>query len=382
MANTQFDRLIISSRERPLSSDINQLQSQSDRTIREVMKSLYAPRTSTLVDSSSFVPGFVGDGYKVRAAAAPDMTVTVTSGLGFYENPGDEPATIGGIIGLDDRCSYKPFTLVSPAVFHVPAVPSAGNERWDIIEVKVDRRAENPLVRETFDPVSSAFVAGLVNKTLAFAHDGRTNDGAPVIFPAGSTKGLSYVQGIEAAIGAASVPTVTSGYVKIAEVYTKDTTTVIPAGNINDCRRMLFPGGVGHITVTFQQNTGGAVPTLLQVNGPPGIEVTVGAVGPLGGSIYVKAGGSLAASLPGSAQFYPTAWGGAVVAPGSPHQLSTGLVADMANAALVSNVMYWGHYQWVSWWNYRLYNGDTVGIGKVQANTEAGIVSVDLTLSY
>ena len=380
MANNSFDRTIENHLEKLLSSDLNQGQSQSDRTLREVVKAMMAPRASSLGDGSSFVNGFIGDGYKVRAAIAPDMTVTVVRGIGFYENPADVPANIGGVIGLDDRCSYKPMTLVASQVFDVPAAPSAGNERWDIIVAKADRRVGNPLSREIFDPgPPHAFVPDLVNKTLSFAHDGDTET---VYYPAAPTQGLAYVVGIEGLIGAASIPAVTPYYTKIAEIYTKDTSTFVDSSQINDCRRMLFPGGIGHLAASFTQQTGTAVPLLPAFQGPPGVEATVEAKGPLGGLIAVKAGGRMAGLLPCAMHFFPTAWGSAVVWPGLSVQLDATSRGHLADSSKVSNVVNWGIGQWVAVWTYRLYNGASAGIGAVQANDEAGIVSADLMLTY
>jgi hypothetical protein len=380
MANNAFDRTILNPLEKALADDHDQAQAQSDRTIREVLKSLYAPRTSTLVDSSSFVSGFIGDGYKVRAAAAPDMTVTVSEGIGFYENPADVPANIGGIIGLDDRCTYKPMVLATPYAFPVPVAPGIGHERWDIIEVKVDRRAENPLVREAFTTgPPPAFVPSLINKTLTFAHDGRAGYATA---PAGSTYNLSYRVGIEGLVGATTADVATTGYVKIAEVYVGTGVTWIGPNCINDCRRMLFPGGIGHLAMSWVQRTGTDVPLSMLVQGPPGVEATVYAKGPLGGTIFVKSGGRMTGLLPGAVHFYPTAWGSAVVWPGLSAQLDATVQGQLADVSKVSNAMAWGVGQWVSSWVYRLYNGAAAGIGAVQANTEAGIVSADLSLTY
>ena len=379
MANEQFNRIILNPRERPLSSDINQAQSQLDRTQREILKALFAARTGSMIDTAAFVAGFIGDGFKVRGAAIPDMTVTVTAGMGFYQDPADVPAAIGGIIGLDDYCSYKPLPLLAPLTIPVPTAPGAGQERWDIIEVAVTRRAENGLVRETFDPTTSAFVSGLVNKTLSFSLYDQF-DYAPA--PGGSVDGISYVQGVAAAVGAAVVPAVTPGYQKIAEVYVGAAVVVINPGDINDCRRMLFPGGIGHLAMSWMQRTGTDVPITLVVNGPPGVEATVEANGPLGGTIVVKAGGQMQLLPRGAAHFYPSAWGSVVIVPGLAVQLTAVNQGHLADASRVAEIVNWGVGQWVSVWPYRLYNGAAAGIGAVQANTEAGIVSADLTLIY
>ena len=379
MSNEQFNRMILNPRERPLSSDINQAQSQLDRTQREILKAMFASRTGPMVDTSAFVAGFIGDGFKVRAAAIPDMTTTVTAGMGFYQDPADVPAAIGGIIGLDDYCSYKPLPLIAPLVIPTPTAPGAGQERWDIIEVAVIRRAEGPLVRETFDPTTSTFVSGLVNKTLSFTMD--TEFGyAPA--PGGSVDGISYVQGVAAAVGAAVVPAVTPGYQKIGEVYVGATVVAINPGDINDCRRMLFPGGVGHLAMSWIQRTAADVPASLLVQGSPGVEATVMAQGPLGGIIYVKAGGQMTGLLPGVAHFYPSAWGSVVVTPGVSGVLTAGSKTNLADVTKVATQVYWGVKQRVSAWIYQLYNGASAGIGHVQPNDETGIVSVDLSLIY
>jgi hypothetical protein len=374
MANEQFNRMILNPRERPLSSDINQAQSQLDRTQREILKAMFASRTGPMVDTSAFVAGFIGDGFKVRAAAIPDMTTTVTAGMGFYQDPADVPAAIGGIIGLDDYCSYKPLPLIAPLVIPVPTAPAAFMERWDIIEVAVTRRAENGLVRETFDPTTSAFVAGLVNKTLSFSLDSEFGY-APA--PGGSVDGISYVQGVAAAVGAAVVPAVTPGYQKIGEVYVGSSVTAIPAYVLNDYRKMLAPGGVVRMSLDWTQNTA-AVPSALHIAAPPGVVATIRAATAAGGYIIIIAGGAAGATVTMSAE--GAGWVGASPAAATLGLIDAAYQTILANIAQVSNVIAAGIGQPFFLVPYYLYNAS--GPGAVQSNTVTSVVTAQVAIRY
>ncbi len=281
MANQAFEREILNPRERPLSSDINTAQSQLDRSMRETLQRLFQKRVSASSDASAApVSGFINDGFKVRADSPAGLSVRVTSGLGFQYLPGDVPAAISGIVGLDDLSAYKPLPLrlddgLDTVISGVPAGPAAGNDRYDIIEVRMDRSVENASSRDVLDIGTGLFNSATVNKTLSFSMD--ANVGV-VTSPANSTAAVSYKVGASAATGTAVEPATTPGYIKIATVFSNNgnMTTSITRANIIDRRNMLAAAGLQPFMVRVSLPTGAAAPpTVLEVAAPPGVEVFV-----------------------------------------------------------------------------------------------------------
>lgn len=279
MANNPWDRVIVSPLERPLSSDINSLQSQLDRSVRELAARFFSSRVSGLSDLSANPPsGFLGDSFKVRPPVAPGLAVRVAAGLGFQYLPGDVPSSVGGVVGLDDLSAYKPLQLLAEAsIAGIPAGPAAGQDRYDIIEVRMNRVAGNPLSRDVLDPLTGVFVSGLVNKALGFTLDGSTG---VVTSPANSTAAVSYKVGAAVATGtfnSANIPATSPGYVRVGVVYSKNgnMTAGITRANLIDDRTLLCENGVMSLGVSGTVQTGAAVPPVVTLSGPPGVEVVV-----------------------------------------------------------------------------------------------------------
>lgn len=262
MANLPFDRTILNVRERALSSDINQAESQLDYSLRFALQHLFAK-------PAGFSTGFLGAAYKAVPNSPAGMSVLVSAGLGLANSPADVPSAIGGIVGLDDLCAIKPLVLNAPQTFAVPANGS-GNPRIDIIEVKVDRRAENPTSRLIYNAGTGAFDPTSVNKTLAFSHDGRLGT---VADPASSTAGLSYKTGTPAGVPVA--PATTAGYVKIAEINVAAGATSITASEIVDRRPLLGANGMLRAAARFRLQWNGGAPTITDATyqAPPGVQI-------------------------------------------------------------------------------------------------------------
>lgn len=228
MSNNPFDRTIIHELEKPLADDINQLETNFDHALRFFIAALFAePNTGTPLD------GFLSTGLLVAAASPADMSVSVTAGLGFQLQPGVENA-IDSVPGLNDLDTYKPIPLLANQVFTVPVAPVAPNTRIDIIEVMADRITTDPSLRQVFDEILGQFVPDTINKTLAWALDGRA---AQVSAPSPSTAPLSYVIGQEGNPG--GVPSTTPGYIKIAEIVVGSDVVSIPDAVITDLRDVL-----------------------------------------------------------------------------------------------------------------------------------------------
>lgn len=343
MANKDFDQAIFNVRERPLSSDWNQAQSQIHRTLRDLTERLVAGRTTIGNDVALVPSGMVGDGLKVRPKSPASMQVTIAAGMGFQVSS-DKPSAIGGISGLDDLSGFKPLYLSADETITIATAPGAGNERYDLLEVKFDRRAENLLNRDVFNTSTKVFDPTNVNKTLAFDLSGRQGQ---VAAPANSTTGIGYKTGIVAATGNAVVPTTTAGYELIAVIYVGPAVASIDSDVIRDQRKLLWPYGLARFSARLKYtNTGGVLDTAVQAAAAPhgthvlAIPQTVQLF-----DVFVIAGGMSFSSV--VAQYTASTVGGAgpaagqLIFPGTPiidaaYTLTSGNVADLNNAAKTS----------------------------------------------
>ena len=265
MSGKNFDRTIINQRERPLSTDINQAQTQIERTIREYVDRLFLGRTSTTNPlSSSPVSGFIGDSLRVLPNSPIGLSVLVTTGIGFQLNASDVVTAIGSIPGVDDQARYKPVILNTQQTLTVPAAPTAPNSRIDIVEVKYNRHTADTSTRDVLNVGTGAFDPTSVQKTLAWAvEDSVTLNGSGA---------LNYKTGTAAV--SPSVPATDSGYIKIAEILVGTSVTTIDADVIKDTRQQLFVDQIGNIGFEVSQPTSVSLkPTLSNVHAPPGFVV-------------------------------------------------------------------------------------------------------------
>ena len=310
--NNPFDRMNIGLRERPLSSDLNRMQSQLDRTIREVCRAMLSGRASNTSSAQQSRAGFLGTGFRVVPSNPAAMSVQVSAGQGFLYDAVDLVSDIGAtdLEGVDDLSPYKPATLMAPITFAVPAAPAAPNSRIDIIEVKVDRRLENALTRRQLDVATKTYLDHSFFKTLAFVLDGRTGI---VTTPANSTAGLSYKIGTAANPG--TVPTTTTGYVKIAQIHVNNTTVTITPSEIGDWRPLLADGGIIRGSISWRQrwNAGTPIVDIKSIIAPPGVDVGVCPENASGahnsGSVYVMAANVLKGLIMVQGHECNTAWG-------------------------------------------------------------------------
>lgn len=224
-----FDRVVVNPNQRPLSADHRQIQS-------DVHKSLMTICSALLADLFGGVPGssavFLGAGLSITAPGG-SLNITLNPGLGFFVNAADEPVAIDGLQGQDDLSAYHPLPLDSPQNITVPA-PDATNSRIDILEVRTDRRSEDPESKD-FLTVSTGTVAPAnPNNRLSFYLDGRIGN-----FTTGnSTTGIGYKVGTPA--GSPVAPAGTPGYVTIARIAVPPAAISIVQGNITDLR--VTPG--------------------------------------------------------------------------------------------------------------------------------------------
>lgn len=248
-----FKRVLIPLRQRPTSTDLNRLQERIYESVRALSTMGFAkPAISgTFANRHSLLggQGFHGTGFFAEPDAAnTPWGVTVKLGMGM--------ALLGPTSATDiDSCSGAdwdgagglsvPLLLSSDQGFTIPTAPSAGNSRIDIIEVRPQYTATEASTIGIFNTATRVFDAPTRNKSLVWDLLGLTGN---VTSPASSTAAISYKQGVPAAgaITAATEPSTTSGYVKIARINLDNNGGALAAVSqdmIADYRPLLFPKG-------------------------------------------------------------------------------------------------------------------------------------------
>lgn len=284
MANQPFDREVINVRERPLSSDVNLLQSYESQAMAEFWLNLFASKPS-LSDASRLIQpppaapnqaGFLGDGFQVKATSPATLSVLVSAGYGLF-NDNTTTSAIGGVTGVNDQSVLKPLSLTVNETINVPAADPV-NPRIDIVEVIIDRRLADPTSRDVLDVGTGQFVAGLVNKTLTYNQNGRST-----VNGIGS---INYKTGTPAGVPVA--PATSVGYAKISEIRIDALAATVAANRIQDLRRMLFPGGL--VNLSYGATSGGGVAALIRAVAPSGIRAGVVFVNNVTVDFYIMAG--------------------------------------------------------------------------------------------
>lgn len=242
MPNQMFDRLRMNQRERPVSRDFNTMQSEADRTFREVLERILAGRTDIGNDAMTVLSGFFGDSFKVVPTSPTSMSVSVNYGIGLQDEPGDVPLGINNIVGLDDLCSYKPLVLADPVTFAcaVPALTGGVTQyRTDIIEVAYNRRVKDSTLRRILTIPNLMLSPAYLKKTLSYA---LFTTAGPVAADADSEADISYKIGVPTTLTPSAPPT-TSGYTKVAEVTLNSGMTAIDYNAIVGTRGLLVANG-------------------------------------------------------------------------------------------------------------------------------------------
>lgn len=260
MADKLFDRTVFNPLERPLSTDQNQLQSQiaaGQFSLMELAMMPSAPGTLTIGGSAVFY----GDAFSPYVSSG--MNIGLTKGMGVIRDP-TRIGNIGGIGGLNDVTNCYPAYLSGDQGLTVPTA-DATNPRIDIIEVKLDRRLENPLTRDVFDPALEIFNPTLLNKTLTYDLLNRNSTNG--------TAAINYKTGTPA--GSPAAPAVTAGYHKVAEVYVGAGVASINPRDIADWRRLA---GAPVFSARVQIHNGIVTTpklTVVQAVHTPGFNVTL-----------------------------------------------------------------------------------------------------------
>lgn len=281
MADEAFSRMVLNPRERPVGSDINQLQSEESRTLREVLRGLFLPHSVNAGSAdSSFIPvsGFMGDSFFVTGNGG--LLHTIHGGLGFLFDSLSTAADIGAVSKVDDRSPYFPVYLSAAQNITSPAAPAPGFERVDIIEVALDRRLQDSASRDVLNTGTGVFDPTLVLKTLAYYLDGRTG---VVASPSNSTTGIGLKAGAtqatgtyEGSNGVTGIPATSPGYTRIAVILVKSS-GVVTQKEVRDDRLLLGPNGTQLIGANLTQVPGNPNDTLTLLTPAAGAGIRVAA---------------------------------------------------------------------------------------------------------
>ena len=261
--NRLFDRRVIPPRQRPLSEDHNLMFSLVQDQQRELLYRTYGGRFDTTVlngltaDDPSFYGGFTFSAFKVLASAG--MTVQITSGNGLSAANVTAQTNYGGNTGANiNAAAPSPLQLSANQSITIAAAPAVGSSRIDIIEVRPNYSLVDVSPVSIWDLILRRFATQNVPKTLTWDLAGLTGQ---TVSPAASTAAISYKKGVEAvgAISAATEPSVTAGYIKVARVNVVGGTAAITQAMIADLRPLLHPGGLlrARVSVTIASATGG-----------------------------------------------------------------------------------------------------------------------------
>ena len=248
-----FKRVLIPLRQRPTSTDLNRLQERIYETLRAFSTMEFARPSpfGSFASRHSILggQGFHGNGFFVDVDSGnTPWGVKVNTGFGFALSGPTSSTDIDSCSGADwDGAGglSVPLLLSSNQGFTIPTIPSAGNSRIDIIEVRPQYTATEASTVGVFNTATRVFDAPTRNKSLVWDLLGLTGN---VGSPSSSTAAISYKQGASASgdITAATEPSTTSGYIKIARINLDNSGGALAAISqdaIVDYRPLLFPKG-------------------------------------------------------------------------------------------------------------------------------------------
>lgn len=268
VAGNPFDREVINTRERPLSSDVNLVGSYADQAVKYFLEQHYGRRTSTTDPTSQGAgTGFIGDALRPRAASSPAMTVELAAGLGFIDDAALIASSVGGVSGVDDLSRLRTLVLTATETLVVPAADPT-NPRIDIIEVAARQDLADSTSRHILNPSTGVFAPSNVFKTLTHVLDGQTGT---VAAGSDSVTPIGYKTGTPA--GSPSAPATTTGYVKIAEVLVGAAVSSIDNDVIKDLRAPLWVHGMAEVIVRGRFVLSTDTITVDMVSAPPGVRV-------------------------------------------------------------------------------------------------------------
>lgn len=304
MAASDFHRRRqIHTRERPTSTDLNEMQFYIGEMVRTVTASMFSQAGSaapTVVpgDANAGAQGFAAPYQSfavVKDPGNPPFGVLVQNGFGIARTGPASATNIDNANGADYLSRTflgAPLVLSADQQFTVPAPPTVGDSRIDIIEVRPQYTATDPATVGIFNTATEVFDPATRNKSLTWDLAGLTGT---VNSPSSSTACISYKVGQSAAGGitSATEPSTTSGYIKIARINVVGGVALIEADDICDMRPLLFPNGIcsvrSHFSIPGIAAGVGTVENVYTVCAPPGVTVKIAYqnnVAPSAGSSY------------------------------------------------------------------------------------------------
>jgi hypothetical protein len=297
-----FRRVLFPVREKPASTDWNQLQERQAESLRAMANATFAKGSAfssfSARHSVSPATGFHGGGFFVRPDAAhTPLGVELVAGFGFGSAGPVAATNIDTCQGADWDGALGmgvPLVLSAAQAFTIPTLPPAGSSRIDLIEVRPQYTATDPTTTAIFNETTLVYDPTTRNKSLSWDLRGLTGN---VNAPNPSTACISYVRGVEAvgAITAATLPSATAGYTRLARINLDNSggaLTAVSQDMIADLRPLLFAGNLMHtgMRLAFPGKAAGLGTGLVGMRQKcPGVWITAGAqegIAPAGGVSY------------------------------------------------------------------------------------------------
>ena len=288
MANQPFDSTIINPLERPLSSDMNALQSEAHRDLRDYLYRAYASSNGPDTLSTTAQTGFVGRSFAVEPTIPVGMAVYISPGIGFMV--GAAASNVGGIAGLNDLSSYKPILLSATKTVSVPTAPGGGFCRRDLIEVRFNRKLTDATASDQYNSINGQFQNVILNKTMTFDLYGEAVQYITAGSPTPATGAIVYRVGAEVSYTsddsflAATVPSTDPDYVAIAVINVGPNAATITTNKINDLRQLICQNKVyelvGSATLGGADASASPTPIATQLSNvvlrvPPGMRAAI-----------------------------------------------------------------------------------------------------------
>lgn len=278
----------IHTRERPTSTDLNKLQFYIGEMLRSLSAAAFcngnpyppAPYGSGNSGAQGFAPPYQSFAV-IKDPGNPPFGVLVRTGIGIARSGPSSATNIDNANGADYTARSflgAPLVLSADQAFTVPAPPTAGNSRIDIIEVRPQYTATDPATVGVFNTATEVYDPVTRNKTLTWDLYGLTGS---VNAPSDSTACISYKVGQVAAGGitSATEPSTTSGYIKVARINVVGGVALIEQDDICDMRPLLFPNGIcnvrGHFAIPGIAAGVGTSEAVYTLSLPPGVSVKI-----------------------------------------------------------------------------------------------------------
>ena len=175
-----FDRRVISVRQRPLSEDHNLMFGVLQEQLRRFAFTEFGQRDGvtamgpTTASIAAFLGGFAGNSFAVVADTG--MNVLMNGGYdvyGFSAAGVTGMADVGGNVGVNvTDLPPSPLVLSAEQTLTVPAAPSVGSSRIDLIEVRPNYSLVDTTPTSIWDFILRRFTTQNVPRTFTWDLDG------------------------------------------------------------------------------------------------------------------------------------------------------------------------------------------------------------------